>query len=107
MHQVGNFQNILFKQAHRVGHGQHDHGGFVGQCRRQRRFIHAAVRAGFDVYYRKPAHIGGGRVGAVGGIGHDYFRAVFIFPRGVIGFSRHNARQLPMGARRRLKRKRG
>ena len=70
----------------------------------QRIEIDAAVRAGGDVHHLIAAHCCGGRVGAVGGVGHDDLRAVKIAAVGVIGLDEQNARELTVRARRGLER---
>ena len=73
-------QDVLVEDAHGVGIGEHQSGGILAQYGTEGIQIHAAILAGGDVHHVVAAHGGGGGVGAVGTVGHDDLRALFVAP---------------------------
>ena len=98
MDQPGDLQDIFIEDAHGIGVGEHQACGILSQHPFEGLQVHAAVGGGGDVHHRVPAHIGGGRVGAMGGIRHDDLGALPVSPGIMIGLDQHYAGKLPVGA---------
>ena len=99
---AGDLQNVVVKNAHGVGVGQHQTGGILAQHGTERVQIHAAVRAGGDVHHLIAAHGGGGGVGAVGAVGHDDLGALVVAPGIVVLLDQQHTGKLAVSASSRL-----
>ena len=99
---AGDLQNVVVKNAHGVGVGQHQTGGILAQHGTERVQIHAAVRAGGDVHHLIAAHGGGGGVGAVGAVGHDDLGALVVAPGIVVLLDQQHTGELAVSTGGRL-----
>ena len=93
----GDLQDVPVKNPHRVGVGQHQTGGVRPHGAAQGLHIHAAVFAGGDVHHREARHDGGGRIGAVGGVGDDDLGPGGVVPPGVVRLDEQQAGELAVG----------
>ena len=73
MDQRDDFGEVALEQAQRVGVCNHQPGHVIGHQLLYFLKLYVAFRAERNFYFRKPAHAGGGRIGAVGGVGHQHF----------------------------------
>ena len=82
----GDLQNIGIEQAQGVGVGEHEPGGVRPGGRAQGLQVHPALGIGGHVDHSEAAHGGGGRVGAVGGIGDQDLGPGWVPPVQVVFF---------------------
>ena len=93
----GDLQNIGIEQAQGVGVGEHEPGGVRPGGRAQGLQVHAALGIGGHVDHSEAAHGGGGRVGAVGGIGDQDLGPGWVPPVQVVFFYHQQGGELPVG----------
>ena len=96
--EAGDLQDVLIKDTHGVGVGQHQTGGILAQGGPEGVQIHAAVRAGGDVHHVVAAHGGGGGVGAVGAVGDDDLGALVVAAGVMILLDEQHTGELTVGA---------
>ena len=97
----GNLLNLFFKDAERVGVGNHQRRHFFVHRLAQRVEVELPVGIGRDAADSVAGDGGGGGVGAVGGVGNQHHLARVAL-RGQIGAHHQDAGQLSVRARRRL-----
>jgi len=102
MHQAGDLQQVLIEQPQRVGVGQHHAHDALVQLGAQVVETHIAPAVRGDLHHLKASHCGRGRVGAVSRVGDQDARAAIIAFGLMVGTHDQHARQLTMGAGRRL-----
>ena len=99
--------DVLLEQAERVGVGDHDAGDGVVAGRAHRFEIDVAARIGGQLDRGEPGHGGGGRVGAVRGVGNEDARPLGVAARVVIGAHHQQAGEFAVRAGRGLQRHAG
>ena len=98
VHGGGDGLDVAVEHADGARVGQHDAGGLRADRVAQRRDVHVAVAAGGDLAHVEAGHDGRGRVGAVGGIGHQDLAPGRVAAGVVVGADHHDAGELALGA---------
>jgi len=97
------FFDVAFKQAQRVGVGEHQRGDVFGHQGFQMRKVNAAFRVGAQRDRLEPAQRAGGGIGSMRRVGNQDLTALFS-PFLEIFFDHHHAGQFAVRAGRRLQR---
>ena len=95
---LGDGQDVGVEEAQGVGVGEHEGGGVGAGGRPQGLQVHAALRIGGHVDHGEAAHGGGGRVGAVGGVGDQDLGPGGISPVQVVLLHHQQGGEFPVGA---------
>ena len=95
---VGYARNLGLEESESVGVGHHHGGHGVVEQRGEGFGVDGAVGTALDLYDLKAADGCRCGVGAVGAVGHDYFRALAVAALVVVGAYDHESGQLAVGA---------
>ncbi len=98
---LGDAADVGLEQPESVGQGEHEGGHAIVQGRGQGLHVSVALIVRGHRYHLEAAHGGSGRVGAVGGIGHQDAGAALLAPVGQVGLDHQDAGKLALGAGRR------
>ena len=103
MDNPGDFQNVFVKQPYGIGIRQHKARRILSHSRGKLFQVYAAFRGGRDVHHFVACHNRTGRIGSMGGIRHNDFGPLPVPSAFVKGPYEKQPRELPVGARCRLK----